>query len=73
MIMIEHKQPAQVWTFTPPLHLQAWEPTRYATGSMGAAIRELDRLNMGRWYSDRYQLGSVNWHPEIAPLISELS
>ncbi len=72
MMMSEYKEPIPVWTFTPPLHLQAGEPIRYATGSLGAAIRELDRLNMGRWYSDRYRLGSVNWHPEIAPLISVL-
>lgn len=47
MIMIEHNQPAQVWTFTPPIHLQAGEPTRYATGSLGTAIRELDPVEHG--------------------------
>jgi hypothetical protein len=71
-MMVTDQQPAPIWKFTPPLHLMATEPTIYGTGSLGAAIRELDRLNFGRWYSDRYTMAPATLHPEIIDLISEL-
>ena len=70
--MIITEQPPTIWKFTPPLHLMTKEPTYYGTGSISAAIRELDRINFGRWYSDRYTMTPATLHPEITDLISEL-